>query len=300
MYVAGWDGGGTKTKLCLTGMQGEEIYTGFAGPLNPNGTDEATVRQSIRDAISQMEPLGLSECAALVIGMAGISNAHAAQFIENTVREAGYTGRLALKGDQEISLAGAILGHGATLIAGTGSVLFGRDKSGEAFRVGGYGYLIDDPGSGYAIGRDILRAVVRASDGREGATVLSGRVMDTLGITEIPELITWLYDAHTGKREVAALSRLLPSVVEAGDEAARSIMEQAAKDLTDMVIAGWRRAGMTDGELAYAGSVLEKFDALSTLVSARIHASLPEVTIGFPRSDPAHGAAKLALELTGA
>ena len=232
--------------------------------------------------------------AELVIGMAGVSNRHATAFVEQTVRDAGFRGHLQFLGDQEIALAGAISGHGAVLIAGTGSVCCGRDQSGTLFRVGGYGYLIDDPGSGYAIGRDILTAVVRAVDGRGRATCLKDLVFRELKTDEVRGLITWLYAPATGKKEVAAITRLLPEALKAGDEAALAIAEKATEDLADIVLAGWKKTGMEDGELALTGSILEHFDGIREGMAQRVHAVFPNIEIGFPRSDPAHGAASLA------
>ena len=65
--------------------------------------------------------------------------------------------------------------------------------------VGGYGYLIDDGGSGYALGRDILTAVVRAADGRGPATALTQAVFAALGVQSVGEIITWLYAPATGQ-----------------------------------------------------------------------------------------------------
>ncbi|MBQ9198398.1 MAG: ATPase, partial [Clostridia bacterium] len=158
MYYCGWDGGGSSTKVFLLPEEGAACQTQGFGPLNPNGSTPGAVRQTVADCVQWManQAGGLKGCGGLVIGIAGVSNLYVAQLLENAVRECGYHGNLRLLGDQEIALAGAIDGPGAILIAGTGSICFGRDKAGHTFRAGGFGYLIDDAGSGYAIGRDIL------------------------------------------------------------------------------------------------------------------------------------------------
>ena len=152
MYYCGWDGGGTKTEVCFLNQEGNTVSQSF-GPLNVNGASRETVEKTVRDAALYMgsQPGGLDAFGMLVIGMAGVSNRDAAEMVTQAVRKAGYGGPLRLKGDQEIALAGAIQGHGAVLIAGTGAICYGRDPAGNSFRVGGYGYLIDDGGSGYAI-----------------------------------------------------------------------------------------------------------------------------------------------------
>ena len=115
------------------------------------------------------------------------------------------------------------------LISGTGSVCCGRNDSGTLFRTGGYGWRVDDEGSGYAIGRDILRAAVRAEDGRGPATVLKQAVLEQLGLPDIPGLVAWMYAPQTGKKEVAALAPLLNQALERQDEAAGLIVRHAVE-----------------------------------------------------------------------
>ena len=237
MYYCGWDGGGTKTEVRIVDASGAPLAEGFFGPLNPNGASRETVAATIRDGIAFMaaQPGGLTACGGVVIGIAGVSNTEVVRLVESAVRSNGYAGNLRLLGDQEIALAGAVQGAGAVLIAGTGAICFGRDAAGKPFRVGGYGYLIDDGGSGYAIGRDILAAVARAVDGRRPPTCLTEMVFETIGAAEISGVITWLYAPTTGKKEVASLAPLLMRALEAGDDAARAIAARAAEDLSELV-----------------------------------------------------------------
>ncbi len=296
-YFCGWDGGGTKTEVCLVNEEGAMIACRSFGPLNINGASQATVRQSVRDAVDFMasQPGGLSACGGLVIGMAGASNQDAVRLMESAVRNAGYQSSLHIRGDQEIALEGAVQGHGAVLIAGTGAICFGRDPAGNRFRVGGYGYLIDDGGSGYAIGRDILAAAARDVDGRGPDTCLKDMVFDALHVQDMPGVITWLYGPQTGKKEIAALAPLLLPALEAKDEAALGIAQKAAVDLAELVIAGWRKTGMRDGELALMGSILTRYAPIRRLVEERLRSALPLLHVAPPRASAAWGAAMLAM-----
>lgn len=297
MYCCGWDGGGTKTEVCVLDENGGTASRSF-GPLNVNGASRDTVEKTVGDAVHymRMSPGGLEACAMLVIGMAGVSNRDAAQMVEEAVRRAGYAGPLRLRGDQEIALAGAIQGHGAVLIAGTGAICYGRGPEGNSFRVGGWGHLIDDGGSGYAIGRDILQAAVRAEDGRGKVTCLKQMVFDALNVKDIRGVITWLYSSEIGKKEVASLAPLLLPALEAEDEAASEIARKAAEDLSELVITGWKKSGMTDGEAAMTGSILNRYAPIRTMTEERIRAALPKVQVISPRFSPAQGAAFMARE----
>lgn len=297
-YYCGWDGGGTKTGVCVVDEQGRTVAERAFGPLNPNGAPRETVRRTVADCLEFMDSLpgGLAACGGLVIGMAGVSNENARHFMEETLASCGYAGPARLLGDQEIALAGAVEGPGAILIAGTGSVCFGRDKQGRNFRSGGYGYLIDDCGSGYAIGRDILTAVVRAADGRGVPTCLTAAVFERLDVREIGQVITWLYSAETGKKQIAALSDLLLPALQAGDAAARAIADRAAADLADLAIAAWKKAGLEQGELALNGSILTYYPVIRQGVIDRLLAELPEAAVIDPRRPAATGAALLAAD----
>lgn len=296
MYFCGWDGGASSTKACVLSPRGEETEAFEMGPLNPNGAAKETVRQSVADGVARMRqlPEGLEGCGGLVIGIAGVSNESAAQLVRDAVRACGYLGPLRLMGDQEIALAGAIDGPGAILIAGTGSVCFGRDGEGRPFRTGGFGYLIDDGGSGYAVGRDILSAAVRASDGRGEKTALTELVFSKLGISGIPGLVTWLYSPGTGKREVASLAPLLLQAIRMNDHTACQIALRAGDDLAELVLCAWKTAGMTGGELALFGSILTYYPEIRSRLLDRLQSSLPSLTIVAPRRTAARGAADLA------
>ena len=83
MYYCGWDGGGTKTEVCLLDANGQVLETRSFGPLNPNGTARETVEATVQDCLALMAEYGLSHCAGLVIGIAGVSNADAAGLVED-------------------------------------------------------------------------------------------------------------------------------------------------------------------------------------------------------------------------
>jgi N-acetylglucosamine kinase-like BadF-type ATPase len=296
MYYCGWDGGGSKTRVCTIKEQGSPSISGTFGPLNPNGTSLDIIENTIRNCINFMctLPGGLDDCGGLVVGLAGIDNRDAVKMVEDMIRKYGYNGNLRLMGDQEIALAGAINGPGAILIAGTGSVCFGRDAKENLFQAGGYGHLIDDEGSGYAISRDILIAVIRAFDGRGPETCLTEAVFQHLQVNEISDLITWLYARETSKKQVASLAPLLLPALEQGDMVAKTIAKKAAFNLAALVITVLKKANMQTGEVALMGSILTHYDYVREQTINIIQKSLPNICLVSPRYEPALGAANLA------
>jgi len=295
-YYSGWDGGGTKTEVLCVNEAGQMIATDCFGPVNINGATHERVTQTIRDGMAFLAglPGGLEACAGLAIGIAGVSNKEASGLITETVRACGYTGPLLLKGDQEIALAGAIEGAGAVLVAGTGSVCCGQDAQGHPARTGGCGYLIDDEGSGYAIGRDVLAAAVRAYDNRIPPTALTGLLKEHMGFETARDIITWLYAPSTGKKEVASIAPLMMKALEMGDEAAAAIARKAARELSELVKGVWRTLDLKEGELAFVGSILLRCELINREVTRLCEEACPGLKVIQAHGTPAQGAAKLA------
>jgi len=298
-YYCGWDGGGTKTEVLCVNAAFETVGNACFGPMNVNGAGRERVAQSVKDCMAFMAglPGGLDACAALVIGTAGVSNQAVSGFLTEQIRGCGYQGSLMLRGDQEIALVGAVDSAGAVLVAGTGSVCCGQDGQGRMVRTGGCGYLIDDEGGGYAIGRDILAAAVRAMDNRIPPTVLTDLLKRDLGLETVQDVVTWLYAPTTGKKEVASLAPLMLEGMEAGDETARSIALKAAHELVELVKGVWRTLDLQQGELAYIGSILLKCELINREVTRLCEEACPGLKVIQAHGTPAQGAAKLALQL---
>lgn len=299
LYAAGWDGGGTKTTIEARAEDGTVLMRERFGSMNLNSAGESSVEATFRDAIAAMRTLpgGLEACGAVCIGSAGVSNPEARATLERLLRQCGYPGPLLLVGDHETALAGALGSPvGMVLIAGTGSICFGRSSAGETARAGGYGHKIDDEGSGYALGRDALAAVVRAADGRAPRTLLTQLVFEKLGITNLGGLVRFTYAPETEKKQIASLAPLIEQARDAGDEAAQAITVRAAGELAQLAGAVARTIGMENAELAMTGSLLLHDNGLRTETQKSLRNQFPEMRFLAPRNDAASGAALLAWE----
>ncbi len=296
--VAGLDGGGTSTGLCCLDGQGGVISTAAFGPLNVNGTDREVLHNTLREAaahLAEVEKQG-NTLVGMTIATAGISNPRCRDILHEGLGAAGYTGHFDVQGDHEAALRGAVGPVGAVLIAGTGSICHGRNPAGHTARAGGWGYLLDDEGSGYALGRDILRAVLRAQDGRDAPTVLSDMVTAHLGVSSPGELVGKAYDKEQGKATIASLAPLLQQAWDQGDPAAQRIAAHAAEELAQLCAAVLNKLSLQTGTLALAGGVLLHTPALQQAVKRILRQSFPALQVIAPRRDAAWGAADLARE----
>ena len=233
------------------------------------------------------------ECAALCIGAAGVSNPRVREL---TARVMDGLCPWRLAGDHEIALHGAHSGGpGLALIAGTGSICCGKNERGEAVRAGGWGHLIDDGGSGYALGRDLLSAVVRQWDGRGEETALTRLLLARLEIETPQELVAYVYGGD--KSRVASLAPLAGQAAAQGDRTALDIYARNGAELGELVLAAAKRLGMETGEVALLGGLLTGDGHLREALTAWLAERAPGLRCIEPRQDAAAGAAMLALEL---
>jgi len=260
-YVAGLDGGGTKTAVTVADMNGQVVRTFVSGAINYNGQDEASIRHSLHEIVETIGKLcgGVNHCVQMCIGAAGISNPTVTTRLTTHIRESGYQGGLIIKGDHETALWGAHnQEYGIILIAGTGSICYGKNEYSLSHRTGGCGHLIDDEGSGYSIGRDLLTAVVQENDGRILQTAITNMVYEQLQVKSVQEIIGFVYDKRTNKKDIAALAPILSAACEQGDQAALAIARKSAKSLAELVSPVVEKLSLQDGTVAMAGSVLLK------------------------------------------
>lgn len=293
--AAGIDGGGTRTTVECRDLDGTVLCRKTFGPFNLNSIGAERFAELWTEITGFLESLG--RCEALCAGAAGVSNPQVRALTARAMERAGIP-RWRLAGDHETALYGALSGGpGCALIAGTGSICCGRNAAGSVVRTGGWGHLIDDGGSGYALGRDALAAVVRQWDGRGGATVLSERIPAQLGTGSPQELIAYVYGGD--KSRIAALAPLVEQAAGMGDKIALDICRRGGEALCGLVTAAARRLELETGEVALLGGLLTHGGHLRASLLESLAREAPGLRQTEPRQDAAAGAALMALELLG-
>lgn len=196
-------------------------------------------------------------------------------------------------GDHEIALWGALEGNpGVSLVAGTGSICCGRNAEGDSIRAGGWGHLIGDEGSGYAIGRDVIKAVAHFWDGYGEPTSLAKLLAEQLQLDDRQKVITYVY--KNDKSYVAQASRLAEQAAAQGDAVALQILQDNACQVSRQVAAVVKRLRMEQGEVALLGGLLENDTAYRKFVVAEIEKTCPGFTCVAPRQNAAVGAVMMA------
>ncbi|MGH2486893.1 MAG: N-acetylglucosamine kinase, partial [Ktedonobacterales bacterium] len=271
----GVDGGGSKTLAVIVDAAGVERGRGRAGSSNHHtaGRDAALV--AIHDAVGSACLLAgcQTPLTAAWVGLAGVDRpTDAAPLAARLDKLAGVT---RLTNDAELALGGLPGGVGVALIAGTGSIAVGCDVKGTRGRASGWGHLLGDEGSGYDIGRQALRALARAADGRGPGTALVERVLARWGLTSPTDLLSTVY-ADPDKARVAVLAELVIAAATEGDTVSRGIVRAAVEELALAVRSVAASLDLASPlPLALSGGLLIHHDDMRRLVVERIQRTRP-------------------------
>jgi N-acetylglucosamine kinase-like BadF-type ATPase len=210
-------------------------------------------------------------------------------------------GPIDVVGDMEIALEAAFnTGPGVIVIAGTGSIAYGRDGTGKTIRAGGWGFAIGDEGSAHWIGRTAVNAVLRASDSSDDASVssLAKAMFKVWGVTTLSDLTRAANSIPPP--DFAALS---PAVLASEDAIAGEVLLRAGRELAEIAAvvsgrlfpagaAGVVPVAMTGGVFRHSPRVRETF--YNELRPQEPRAQLiPQVV------DPVEGALRMARRAAG-
>jgi N-acetylglucosamine kinase-like BadF-type ATPase len=299
-YYIGLDGGGTKTKCLITDENLNVLHQCTGGPSNflMIGTDEVslTLYKLIYECIETAK-CKADEIAAIVIGTTGAGRRTDAEKLENDFINFVNSKNMRLnnfrvESDARIALEGAFPGSpGAILIAGTGSIMFGKDRNGNVHRVGGFGRFIGDEGSGYDIGRRGLIAVAKDMDGRGLKTSLTKLLNEKFNIDDVSSLITEIYK---NKFDIASVAPLVTESAENGDEICENILNDEAEELILHIRAMAKLLKENETKLCLIGSTLTTENYYSKLFHSKVKKYLPYVTIQSAEHEPAIGAILMA------
>ncbi len=307
-FVIGMDGGGTKTAAIIAALDGTIIAEHVAGPSNFQTIGVETAAQTIFSLIN--ECCRSANCApshiqALTLGLTGAGRVADQKRMADGLKKYSRAQGVLLKkviveSDARIALEGAFNGRpGIILIAGTGSIAFGKDIKGAIHRVGGWGRILGDEGSGYFIGRCGITAVTRFIDGRGTKTLLAKLVADTFHLADQTDIITAVYKNNF---DVASVAPLVLEAAAKKDRVSLLIIEQAAAELTDHVRALTaallpvsRKKIKVKIPVSFIGGLIANDTLLRRMLTEQLTATLPHIHITEPMSPPAFGAVVMSL-----
>jgi N-acetylglucosamine kinase-like BadF-type ATPase len=299
-YFLGFDGGGTHLRGCLIDENGGVLATASHPPASFPKLKEkigAPVAALARELQSTADLSGSISAAGFC--STGVGRPAEREIVERALREKNIAETIIADSDFMAAHAGAFGGGPGIIVnAGTGVFGFGRTASGANIRVGGWGYLLGDEGSGFAVVQAALITALKDWDGRGPRTVLRSIFEKHFNVTSIELIISQIYSSDFDRGRFAELAPLVFDAAGQGDVLAGEIVRHAGRELGLLV-----RAAQNRGQWEYpiplvlAGNLFRRRDML---LPGFWEVLEPErFRLITPRFEPVVGAALLAMLESG-
>lgn len=298
--VLGIDGGGTKTK-CAIARDGNVIGSAVAGPSNLIRNSEQDVRAALQSAIrAACKSAGVrpEQIEAACIGAGGAARPEIAERIRAIAAEM-LGCPIEVIGDMMVAYDAAMHGGpGVIVIAGTGSIAYGRNDKDQSARAGGWGSVISDEGSGYWIGRNAVAAVFRAFDSGR-ASGLTRHILEAWKVFGRDDLV-----AKANTNPQPNFAELAPAVFQSaneGDTMAQELLSEAGAELAKLAKAVLRRLwqGSDAVQVAAVGGVFSNSAVVLRAFENSLRSEHANVTVRLLTEDPVDGALFRAERLIG-
>lgn len=299
-YIIGIDGGGTGSTCVITDLTGKIFFTCKGGPTNFLRFDISEVTLTIFRLIEKCKDnlkIDFKDIACVIIGTAGAGKKENASMLEKNLtdffkKEKIQINKTKVESDAIIALEGAFSGKpGSILIAGTGSIIFGKNKSDKIYRLGGYGSKIGDEGGGYSIARKGLNAVSKDFDGRGEKTLITKLVIEKYGIDSGDKLINEVY---TNNFDIASAAPLVIEAAAQNDRAAIKILDEEADELINHIKKMFELMNESEMKISFIGALIFNKNFYSDLLKTKIKSILADVYVVEPENSPVSGAVLLA------
>lgn len=302
--VVGVDGGGSRTRIWVADERAQQLGSaeGPGSAIRPGEIDRSAdvIAATTREALASCDMTHVTP-KVLCVGVAGVGREPERQALWQALVSRDVADEVVVHADAAIALDDAFGdGAGILLIAGTGSVAFGRSPTGSTSRCGGWGPVCGDEGSGAWIGRRALSIVTASFDEREPSTALVGAVLTAAQVNDVHGLVAWA--AAATPADLAALAPVVASVADAGDLRANSLLSMASEELVLHVrtlarqLFGDERASVP---VAFAGGLLSPGAALRKRVEHRMKTAVPGAQLRSEEVVPVRGAVRGALRYLG-
>ncbi len=232
--LVGVDAGASKTEAIAIGVNGTYIGSGRSGSSNPASIGvEISCRNICKSIISSIRGRPAEKITLIGIGLAGwVGGAWDRDLITCISNKIGVSRDLiSIAEDIDVAHYSAFLGgEGVVAILGTGSNFLGK-AGGRVIRVGGWGHILGDEGSGWRIGLLGLQMVFKSIDGRTGPTTLVTRAYKHYGVDNHKELMRIIYSSKDIKSLIASFASEVFQAAKEGDKTAIEILRQEAREI---------------------------------------------------------------------
>ncbi|MEU2583856.1 BadF/BadG/BcrA/BcrD ATPase family protein [Streptomyces avermitilis] len=291
--VVGIDVGGTKTRLrACAGTRPVADHVRASSGWRPH--DPAAAADWLTALVREALPPGARPSAVAVGGHACETPRQCAEI------RAALRARLEVPclvvGDAELLVPAAGLDKGVGLVAGTGSVAVGRFADGSSVQVGGWGAVLGDEGGSAGLVREAARASWAAHDRGDAPDALALKLLDALGVSEVPALGAALESATDVSADWGRHAPVVFAAAAEGSLIARQVIADGGRSLASLVVRLVER-GITVDDVVVAGSTVLAQPALYTAFTSSLAEAVPTARPRPLQVQPVEGAVALARSL---
>lgn len=312
----GIDGGQSHTEAVIGDIDGNILGRGRGGPSNhvdqPGGRErlQRAIVDSVSSALIQYKASQISDSAHpevqaqrplkdTVFAAAHCAMTGEAEFKEEVIRKILCARCFVVGHDAPAALAGATGGEpGIVVIAGTGSVAYGEDQSGQSVYTGGWGYLFGDEGSGFWIAKEGLRRAMFGQDGLREPTRLRERALEYFNCPDLHAIEVAVVCGRITRDRFASFAKVVHQAAVEGETAAREVITEAGRSLAALAAVVAKRLNFTEACVAPVGGVF-RGEMVREAFQTELEKQIPSARIITPRFDPATGALLLAYRAAG-
>lgn len=290
-YFVGIDGGGTKTRSILSDENLKIIKVAEAGPTNPHIVGFKKSAETIAELILKL--CRKHKEVYIVAGISGAGRNFEAEKLKKKIKSNLNSSNINVRdlrivSDAQIALEGAIPNKpGMLLIAGTGSILIYKDIKGNINRIGGYGRLIGDEGSGYSIGRKGLAIAAKSFDKRMTKNMLPDIIKKELNVSGKDQFILKVYSAGF---DIASIAPIVIRAAQKGDHVSRKILDEEAGELADHIRTAAENFNPAKINLCFYGGLISERNYYSDLLRKKIKSRFKNILIRKAEYPPEVGA----------
>lgn len=306
MYFLGVDGGGTKTQFVITDEKGNILGKSLGGSTYIRSIEIEEICETLKNGIaSALENAQLKNITFTksCFGIAGLDNP---KDFDNFLKYVNSISEGVL-GENPIVLNDAVCAlrrgtdksFGVTIVAGTGSNCYGKNKEGKEVFVGGLGHIISDEGGGYYVGLAVLHAAAKSYDGRIEKSLLEELVYKHFGLSNMRDVILKVHEKTFGKKDIASLAMVCEEASDKGDKEAQEIFANAASELFLMGSTAIKKLGMQNEEfdlVCSGGAFKNESGVLRKKLEGLIKENFGKAVVIYPNNEPAMGSVFMAID----
>lgn len=276
-YIIGIDGGGTKTETVAYDLQGNEIARALTGFSNLVSGKEEALRNIISGMKACADILGRDGVKGIYLGLAGVEVGDNKKVVEKEVYD-NFNIKAVVKNDSELALKAMLKGDdGILVISGTGSIVFGINNEIEG-RNGGWGHLLGDEGSGYAISIEAFKIMTTEYDEGKPYSILTTKILKHLNMKSIDDIIGFIYS--NPKNEIASITPIVSKLANEGDAVCREILVNEGKRLAITTERLYKKMNFKGPvKIALVGGVIKNVKILRDSFEIYLKNNISEITI---------------------